>query len=138
MKETTDPYARACSANGALSMVVNLSLTNPAGWENDHGPELPSPTDAILYELHIRDLSMDPSSGIQNKGLFAGLTEHQLKLGEFSSTEEKSKQGSRWTWVTPSSRIWLSPGSACGNETASEHPMVRAFLVDSLAYWAKE
>ncbi|MCP4592811.1 MAG: type I pullulanase [bacterium] len=29
-------------------------------------------------------------------------------------------------------------GSGCGNEVASEHPMVRKFIVDSLAYWMTE
>ena len=31
-----------------------------------------------------------------------------------------------------------SDASACGNEVASEHPMVRKFIVDSVCYWAKE
>ncbi len=31
-----------------------------------------------------------------------------------------------------------SNGSACGNETASERPMMRQFMVESLKYWAKE
>lgn len=74
-QETTDPYARACTADGILSVVVDLAKTNPEGWESDHGPALASPTDAILYELHIRDLSVDASSGICAKGKFLGLTE---------------------------------------------------------------
>ena len=36
-------------------------------------------TDAIIYELHKRDLSMDPSSNIHNKGKFLGLTEEGTK-----------------------------------------------------------
>ena len=31
-----------------------------------------------------------------------------------------------------------SNASACGNEVASEQPMVRKFMIDSLCYWAKE
>jgi len=30
-----------------------------------------------------------------------------------------------------------SNGSGCGNDTASEHPMVRKFLAESLRYWAE-
>ena len=32
----------------------------------------------------------------------------------------------------------LSNGSGCGNETASERPMVRKYIVDSVRYWAEE
>lgn len=31
-----------------------------------------------------------------------------------------------------------SNASACGNEVASEHPMVRRYIVESLCYWARE
>lgn len=31
-----------------------------------------------------------------------------------------------------------SNGSGCGNDTASEHSMMRKFIVDSVLYWAKE
>ncbi len=32
----------------------------------------------------------------------------------------------------------LSNGSGCGNETASEMPMMRKFMIDSTKFWAKE
>jgi len=32
----------------------------------------------------------------------------------------------------------FSDASACGNETASDHPMMRKFMVESLNYWASE
>lgn len=32
----------------------------------------------------------------------------------------------------------LSNGSGCGNETASEHNIVRRFIVESLCFWARE
>ena len=74
--EAADPYARAAGVNGVRSMVIDLSATNPAGWENDRNPNAKkNPTDAIIYELHVRDLSMDEHSGIENKGKFLGLTE---------------------------------------------------------------
>ncbi len=77
---TTDPYARACSANGKFSMVVNLALTHPKDWEKDHGPTLLQPTDAILYELHLRDLSMDFSAGIKTRGVFLGSPKRVQKI----------------------------------------------------------
>ena len=71
-----DPYARSCGVNGQRGMVLDLSATDPTGWEDDTDPNAgKAVTDAIIYELHIRDLSMDESSGIRHKGKFLGLTE---------------------------------------------------------------
>ena len=70
-----DPYAKAVGRNGKRAMVVDLKNTNPEGWENDKKPPLENPTDIILYELHIRDLSVAENSGIEHKGKFLGLTE---------------------------------------------------------------
>ncbi|MDE7477264.1 MAG: type I pullulanase [Lachnospiraceae bacterium] len=73
--ETVDLYARATGVNGDRGMVVDLSATNPEGFENDIRPAFVNPTDAVIYELHVRDLSSDASSGISNTGKFLGLTE---------------------------------------------------------------
>lgn len=75
-REACDPYARAVGVNGQRAMVLDLKSTDPEGWETDHDP-FPGKgiTDAVLYELHIRDLSMHRSSHIRNKGKFLGLTE---------------------------------------------------------------
>lgn len=59
---TADPYALACGRNGERSMAVNLSRTNPAGWEHDAPP--PAPPEPILYELHVKDFSHHPDSGV--------------------------------------------------------------------------
>ena len=75
ISEVVDPYARTTGVNGMRAMVIDLETTNPEGWEMQKGPELKSPTDAIIYELHIRDLSTHKNSGITNKGKFLGLTE---------------------------------------------------------------
>ena len=78
--EACDPYARTTGVNGHRAMVIDLKSTNPAGWDQDSDPNpLPSFTDAIIYELHIRDLSMDESSGIQHKGKFLGVIETGTK-----------------------------------------------------------
>ena len=75
-REACDPYARAVGVNGERAMVVSLKDTDPAGWDEDKTPFTgKSITDAVLYELHIRDLSMHRSSHIRNKGKFLGLTE---------------------------------------------------------------
>jgi len=74
--EACDPYARTTGVNGRRAMVIDLDSTDPAGWENDKAPHTSgSITDAVIYELHVRDLSSDPSSGIANTGKFLGLIE---------------------------------------------------------------
>ncbi len=74
--EAADPYARAAGVNGKRSMVIDLASTNPEGWEEDSDPNAGlKVTDAVIYELHVRDLSIDESSGITNKGKYLGLIE---------------------------------------------------------------
>jgi len=74
--EACDPYARTTGVNGMRAMIIDLSSTNPAGWSEDRDPHFGcSVTDAVIYELHVRDLSIDKSSGIQRKGKFLGLIE---------------------------------------------------------------
>jgi len=75
MHEVPDPYARAVGVNGKRAMVVDLKETNPQEWEKDESPAFAFKTDALIYELHVRDASIGLSSGIKQKGKFLGLTE---------------------------------------------------------------
>lgn len=87
--EVTDPYARAVGINGQRAMVVDLRETDPADWEKDKSPDFSAknlPTDAIIYELHIRDATIHPSSGVQQKGKFLGLAETGTKNAAGLST----------------------------------------------------
>ncbi|MCO5068843.1 MAG: type I pullulanase [Kiritimatiellae bacterium] len=79
--EVVDPYAKAVGANGVRAMVVDLAKTNPPGWARDRKPAFKQPTDAIIYELHVRDATIHISSGAKNKGKFLGLTERGLPRG---------------------------------------------------------
>lgn len=79
LNEVPDPYAKAVGVNGKRAMVVDLSQTNPEGWKNDKAPSFKNPTDAIVYELHVRDASISDNSGITGKGKFIGLTETGTK-----------------------------------------------------------
>ena len=76
ISEVVDPYAKAVGVNGNRGMVIDLNTTNPEGCEKDTKPELKSATDSIIYEAHVRDLSIDETSGISNeyKGKFKALT----------------------------------------------------------------
>ena len=243
-----DPYARSVSANGQRMAVVDLSGTNPTNWQPlvspagkpglSSGQKPPFRAgawqDAVIYELHVRDFSIDENSGMKNKGKFLAFTErstvnaagvstgvdHLVKLGithvhllpafDFASVNElavvdPSSKEAKHNWgydpmhynvpegsyssdpENPAARIrefkemvlslhnagirvimdvvynhtfqtgtWpfdaLVPGyyyrttdlgeyangSGCGNEVASERPMVRKFIVDSCRYWAQE
>lgn len=228
--ESPDPYSIACGRNGRRSQIVDLTKTNPVGWEADQRPSLVKPNDIIIYELHVRDVSISENSGIQQKGKYLGLAEletlspdglatgidhikelgvthvHLLPVFDFRSIDEsKSEAERKYNWgYDPhlynvpegsyasdasdgririkefktmvkafhdagirvvmdvvynhtGSKNWnpfdrlvpryyfrydeegkKSNASACGNETASERPMVRNFILQSVKYWAEE
>lgn len=231
-EEVPDPYAKAVGTNGVRAMVFDPSDTDPENWEKDKRPSYTKsnqPTDAIIYELHIRDASIDPQSGITHKGKYLGLAEtgtktktgtstglqhlkdlgvthiHLLPFFDYNSVDESKPEQAQYNWgydplhynvpegsystnatdgitrikelktmiaamhknglrvvmdvvynhtgITNGSNFnQLVPGyyyrlksdgsfsdaSACGNETASDHPMMRKFMLESLVYWVKE
>jgi pullulanase len=230
--EIPDPYAKAAGVNGKRAMVVDLKDTNPQAWDNDKSPffsKTNALTDAIVYELHIRDASIHETSGIKQKGKFLGLAEentksidglptglshlkelgvthiHLLPFFDYNSVEESKLDKPQYNWgydplnynvpegsystnpydgvtrikelkqmiaafhknglrvvmdvvynhvanAAASNFEQLVPGyyfrhkadgsfsdaTACGNETASEMPMMRKFILESVLYWAKE
>lgn len=226
--EAVDLYARTTGVNGNRGMVVDLSATNPEGFENDTRPAFVNPTDAIIYELHVRDLSSDASSGISNTGKFLGFTEtgttnadglatgidHIKDLGvthvqilpsyDYATVDESKLDTPQFNWGydpknynVPEGSYSTDPyhgevrinemkqmvqalhengirvnmdvvynhtfniedsnfqktvpdyyyrkvgenysnASGCGNETASDHAMMRKYMVDSVVYWATE
>jgi pullulanase len=107
----TDPYSLSLNANGQRSMVVNLgdAVTRPAGWPGPLIPTAASPTDSVIYELHVRDFSTNDASvprahvgkyaafaDLGSNGMThlaalaaAGLTHiHLLPVFDFSSVDE--------------------------------------------------
>lgn len=76
-KETADVYAKACGVNGQRSMVVDLSTTNPDGWENDKHVLVRNQTDASVWEISVADFSSSESSGVSeaNRGKYLAFTE---------------------------------------------------------------
>lgn len=76
-KETADVYAKACGVNGQRSMVVDLSTTNPDGWENDKHVLVQNQTDASVWEISVADFSSSESSGVSeaNRGKYLAFTE---------------------------------------------------------------
>lgn len=225
----TDPYIKAADVNGQHGIILDLKKTNPAGWGKDISPYFKNKTDAIIYELHIRDVSIAANSGILNKGKFIGLIEagtknkdglstgldhlkelgvthiHLLPFFDFNSVDESKPGKAQYNWgydplnynvpegsyssnandgitrikefkqlvqafhknglrvvmdvvynhtaLTEQSNFnQLVPGyyyrqtkdgnfsnaTACGNETASERPMMRKLILESMKYWVQE
>lgn len=122
-QEACDPYARTTGVNGRRAMVVNLALTDPDGWDTDCDPHAEERiTDAVIYELHVRDLSSDKNSGIYHVGKFLGLTEtgtvtpsgiptgldhikelgithlHLLPVADYGSVDEERLDEAQFNW----------------------------------------
>ncbi len=213
-------FAKAVGVNGNRAAVIDMTATNPDGWETDKRPEVKSPCDLIIYELHHRDFSISPSSGLENKGKFLALTEpkainylkslgvnaiHILPSFDFASVDETRLDEPQYNWgydpknynvpdgsystdpYNPATRIKefkmmvqalhkagirvildvvynhtfdiensnfqriypdyfyrktadgkYSNGSGCGNETASEKPLMREYMTESVKYWINE
>jgi len=227
VKEAVDPYARALTVNGGRGVVIDPASTDPEGWAGDVRPPLAAATDAVVYEVHVRDFSISPDSGTQHRGRYLGMSEHGtrgpggvstgvdhlvelgithvhlLPIQDFASVDELSPDGYNWgydpfhffvpegsyscrpgcaasrvtevkrmvqalhraglrvvldvvynhTYNTDDSPLQMivpgyyhrtdaagvfTNGSGCGNELATERPMVRKLIVDSLKYWVRE
>lgn len=78
IEETIDIYAKTAGVNGIMGMVIDMEETNPAGWDSYEPIKLESYTDAVLYELHVRDFSIDESGHFCYKGRFLAFVEKGL------------------------------------------------------------
>lgn len=218
--ETPGIFAQAVGINGKRGAIINMKSTDPIHWNRDKKPDLHTPADLVIYELHFRDFSIDSSSGFANKGKFLALTDrkainylhslnvnaiHILPSFDFASIDEMKLDSPQYNWgydplnynvpegsystnpYDPSVRIRefkemvqalhragirvildvvfnhtyqikgsnfqltypdyfyrktregkYSNGSGCGNETASEKPMMRKFMIESIKYWIRE
>jgi pullulanase len=230
-----DPYAHGCSANSGRTLIYDPVKTNPEGWEQDHFVSLSNNVDAVLYEVHVRDFSINTNSGTAavNRGKYLGMVEpgtrnpagaksgidhlkelgithvHLLPVNEYASGDERQKADG-YTWYdwgydpvlydTPEGSYATDPdgtarqiefkkmvqafhrqnigvvvdvvfnhtastglepfsifdkvfpgyyyrvdaaghyanATGCGNEFASERPMARKFIVDTVQYWLTE
>ena len=77
-KETVDIYAKAAGVNGNRGMIVDLAKTNPADWENDKHVSVDEQSEAIVWEVNVKDFSNDPASGVsaKNRGKYLAFTEN--------------------------------------------------------------
>lgn len=76
-QEAVDPYAKATGVNGNRGMVIDLSRTDPAGWEQDAPVTLEQYTDAVIWEVHVRDFSNKLASSAY-PGKYLAFTERGL------------------------------------------------------------
>ena len=193
--ETPGTFAKAVGVNGNRGAIVDLYDTDPSGWDQDVRPALKSPADLVVYELHVRDFSISPTSGLKYKGKYLALTEpkaieylknlginaiHFQPVFDFASIDETRLDKPQFNWgydpknynvpegsyatdpYSPATRIkefkemvmalhkagirvifdavynHTSDGSGCGNETASEKPLMRQFMLESVKYWIDE
>ena len=105
-------WATAVGVNGKRGAIVDMSGTNPQGWQTDRRPVIPA-KDLILYEMHHRDFSIDESSGIEHKGKFLALTEpraiehlkalgvnavHILPSFDYASVDETRLDEPQYNW----------------------------------------
>ena len=144
LPETPGPDATAVGVNGERAAIIDLSATNPDGWECDQRPPMaPRP---IIYELHHRDYSISHSSGNHHKGHYLALTErtthspeglstgidHLVELGithvqllpsfDFSSIDEGQPRVPHYNWGYDPQNYNVPEGSYA---TDAEHPMTR-------------
>ena len=86
-EEVVDPYAKAVSVNGQFAVLLDVEQEiNRQFPHRQKRPLLIKPTDAILYEAHIRDFTIDPSSGSHYPGQYLGMTETGTVSPEGRST----------------------------------------------------
>jgi pullulanase len=86
LTETPGIFAKAVGVNGNRAMVLDFDKTNPTNWKNDQYVKLKSPNDAIIYELHIRDITIQKEANSSFSGKYLGLIEKETKSPQNVST----------------------------------------------------
>jgi pullulanase len=73
VNDVTDPNSLSLSTNSKFSQFVNLDDADlkPQGWGYAYKPHLRAPEDISIYELHVRDFSInDETVAEQDRGTF--------------------------------------------------------------------
>ena len=86
LHETPGIFAKAVGVNGRRAAIIDMATTNPIGWSKDVRPAFAGAKDAIVYEMHHRDMTIHATSGVHNKGKFVGWIEHGAKTAEGLAT----------------------------------------------------
>lgn len=106
--EIVDPYAKAVGVNGNRGMIVDLNDTDPKGWGDDKFDRVENQTDAVIWEVNVRDFSSASNSGIseKNRGKFLAFTEEGTTVdgngGEMSTCIDYLKKlGVNYVQINP-------------------------------------
>lgn len=90
INEVVDPYAKSCGINGKIGMIVDFDVINEElGWNQVTRPEtIVNNVDASIYEIHVRDMTIDPTSGVDERyrGKFLGLAQENTSYTENGKT----------------------------------------------------
>ena len=82
--ETVDVYATAVGVNGNRAMVCNLDNTDPVGWQQDLATATKIRQNnsdmGVIWEIHVRDFSISPDSGLMYKGKYLAFTENNAHV----------------------------------------------------------
>ena len=75
----TDPYSVSLTTDSKRSYVADLDAANlkPKGWDATRAPAtVKAQTDMVIYELHVRDFSInDPSVPVEKRGKYTAFGE---------------------------------------------------------------
>jgi pullulanase len=100
-----DPYGRAAASADGLTIVVDSAATNEwfQGW-TDQAWTIPDPEDVVIYECHVRGMTVHPSSGAPaaQRGKYAGL---MGTLGEGTGLDHVKKLGANTIELLPTSEF---------------------------------
>ncbi len=104
LDETPGVWAKAVGVNGKRAAIIDFAGTNPEGWNLDKGPAIKHINDAVIYEMHHRDFSVHPSSGIAAKGKFLALTEEATRSpkGDKTGIDHLKELGVTHVHILPS------------------------------------
>lgn len=90
--EVTDPYSYAVSLNGIRSAIVDLSKTNPEGWDDHFIPERKNLCETVIYEVHIKDFTFHKTSNVKNRGKYLGFVEEGTSYNGFTTGIDHLKE----------------------------------------------
>ncbi|MFZ0076637.1 MAG: type I pullulanase [Exiguobacterium undae] len=131
--EAVDPYAKAVGTNGKRGALIDPSTIQPERWIEER-PLFHSSQEAVIYELHVRDATSHPASGVIERGTFRGLTEAGTRTpsGGLTGLDYLSDLGVTHVQLLPIYDF----GSV--NETAPRDPDNYNWGYDPVNYFAPE
>lgn len=107
-REGVDFFSKAVTKNSAKSAIIDFSKTNPTGWESVKVRPLESYVDAIIYEIHVADITGLPSSGVKNRATYLGLTERGTRGpgGVTTGLDHLVELGVTHVHILPTTDFW--------------------------------